>query len=63
MKKELRDRIISYNKIIASRKEKADDLDIIMAQILKLPPGQIKKFFTQEVIQVLRKYGFVAENI
>lgn len=44
--------------IIAEKKEKATDLDIIVAQIMKLPYGQLKKVLTDEVMAVLEKYGY-----
>ena len=37
---------------------KAEDLDVIVAQILKLPYGQLKKVLTDEVMAVLEKYGY-----
>ena len=43
---------------IAEKKTKADDLDIIVSEILKLPPGQLKKVLTDEVMEVLAKYGY-----
>lgn len=58
MKKELRERIYAYNKTAAERAEKATDLDIILAEIMKLPPGQLKKVLTDEVMSVLAKYGY-----
>ncbi len=58
MKPELRERIIAYNKQVAQRKEKADDLDILVTAILKLPAGQLKKLLSDEVIAVLKKYGY-----
>lgn len=57
MRKELRDKIIAYNISVAERTEKADDLTIIVAELKKLPPGQLKKVLTNEVIAVLQKYG------
>ena len=57
MKPELREKIIAYNKAVAERTEKATDLDIIVAEIMKLPPGQLKKVLTDEVLAVLSKYG------
>ena len=57
MKPELRARIIAFNKAAAERKGKADDLDIIVAAFAKLPPGQLKKVLTEDVIAVLNKYG------
>lgn len=62
MKPELRNKIIAYNKANAERAEKASDLDIIFAEIMKLPPGQLKKVLTDEVIAVLEKYGISFGN-
>ena len=55
--KELRARIIAYNKSVAEKSEKATDLDIIVAKLMELPPGQLKKVLTEEAIAVLKKYG------
>ena len=57
MNPELRAKIISYNKTVAEKAEKANDLDVIVSEILKLPPGQLKKVLTDTVIDVLYKYG------
>lgn len=46
---------------IAEKRTKADDLDIIVAEILKLPPGQLKKVLTDEVLAVLAKHGYAEE--
>ena len=37
--------------------EKAEDLDVIAAALLALPPGQLKKLLTPEVQAVLERYG------
>ena len=58
MIKELRDRIIAYNKMAKERAEKAEDMDIIVAALIKLPPGQLKKVLTDDVLAVLAKYGY-----
>lgn len=58
MKKELRERIYAFNKDRAKKNEKATDLDIIVAEIMNLPPGQLKKVLTPEVLAVLKKYGY-----
>lgn len=44
------------------RKEKSDDLDIIVSEIAKLPPGQLKKVLTLPVLQVLEKHGISMEG-
>lgn len=59
MKPELRSKIIAYNKAVAEKKDKADDLDILIAEIGKLPPGQLKKVLSDEVVAVLEKRGVV----
>ena len=43
---------------IAENNDKANDLDIIVEQIMKLPYGQLKKVLTDEVLAVLEKYGY-----
>ena len=43
---------------ISEKKEKATDMDIIVSELLKLPPGQLKKVLTEEVLAVLAKYGY-----
>ena len=57
MKKELREKILAYNKSVKEKGEKATDMDIIVAAFAKLPPGQLKKLLTDDVIAVLSKYG------
>lgn len=44
--------------IIAEKKDMATDLDIIVSQIMQLPYGQLKKVLTDEVMAVLKKYGY-----
>lgn len=58
MKKELRERIYAFNKNRAVKDEKATDLDIIVGEMMKLPPGQLKKVLTDDVMAVLTKYGY-----
>ena len=45
-----------------AQEEKATDLEIILAEIAKLPPGQMKKVLTEPVIAVLEKYGVSLEG-
>lgn len=58
MKPELKEKIIAYNKAVKEKGEKANDLDIIVSEIMKLPYGQLKKVLTEEVMRVLEKYGY-----
>ena len=57
MKPELKAKILAYNKSVKEKGEKASDMDIIVAAFAKLPPGQLKKVMTDDVIAVLKKYG------
>ena len=43
---------------VLEKKEKASDLDVLVTEIMKLPPGQLKKVLTEEVLAVLEKYGY-----
>ena len=61
MRKELRSRILAYNKAVAEQKDKATDMDILIAAFAKLPPGQLKKVLTDDVLAVLEKYGIEIE--
>lgn len=61
MKPELRAKVIAYNKSVAEKKEKAADLDVVLASFSHLPPGQLKKVLTEEVIAVCEKYGVTIE--
>ena len=58
MKPELREKIIAFNRKRAEEGAKASDMDTLMAAIFKLPPGQLKKVLSDEVIAVLKKYGW-----
>lgn len=60
MKPELKARILAYNKAVKEKADKATDLDILIAGIMKLPYGQVKKVLTEEVMAVLEKYGYTA---
>lgn len=57
MRDDMRAKILAYNKAQAERKEKAEDLEVIVAAMAKLPWGQLKKLLTDDVIAVLEKYG------
>lgn len=59
MKPELKAKILAFNKSVREKTEKATDLDILVAEIRKLPYGQLKKVLTAEVLAVLEKYGYV----
>lgn len=58
MKPELKAKILAYNKALKEKGDKATDLYILVAQIMKLPYGQLKKVLSDEVMAVLEKYGY-----
>lgn len=62
MKKELREKIIAYNRAAQSNAEKADDMGVVVAALAALPPGQLKKLLTADVIAVIEKYVDIPEG-
>ena len=58
MKPEMKAKILAFNKKRVEEGAKATDLDIIVAELMKLPYGQLKKVLTDDVIAVLAKYGY-----
>lgn len=55
--KELREKVIAFNKAIKDKAEKATDMEILMSKISELPRGQLKKILTDEIIDIFAKYG------
>ena len=43
---------------VKATKDKATDMDTLIAAIMKLPYGQLKKVLSDEVLAVLEKYGY-----
>ena len=59
MKPELRERILAYNRRVKEKGEKADDCEKLIAALLRLPQGQLKKIVADEdAAAVLKKYGY-----
>lgn len=54
---DLKEKVAAIRTAFQDKKEKATDLEIVVAEILKLPYGQLKKVLTEQVLQVLEKYG------
>ncbi len=54
----LKAKAYEVNKAHKARAEKCADMDILIAGIMKLPYGQLKKLMTEEVMAVLEKYGY-----
>lgn len=46
---------------IRAAEDGEQDMRTIAAAIAQLPPGQLKKVLTQDIIDILAKYGVVIE--
>ena len=46
------------NEKLAEQEEKVGDLNVLVSAMLSLAPGQLKKVLTEDVLAVLRKYGY-----
>ena len=59
MKPELKEKILEYNRRVKAKEEKANDCDILIGALLKVPYGQLKKIIADEnVVAVLEKHGY-----
>ena len=47
--------------VIDAAQIKSNDLDVIVSAMSQLPPGQLKKVLSDDVIAVLEKYGVTLE--
>ena len=54
---DLKEKVAFIRAAFGEKREKASDLEIIVGEIAKLPYGQLKKVLTEQVLQVLEKYG------
>ena len=55
---DMKEKVRVIRAAFSEKKEKAADLEVLMAEIMKLPYGQLKKVLTAEVLAVLAKYGY-----
>ena len=46
---------------IQAAEDGRDDMQTMAAAFAKLPPGQLKKVLTEEIVAILAKYGVVTE--
>jgi hypothetical protein len=59
MKPELKQKIIEYNKRVKEKAEKADDCEVLISALFRVPYGQLKKIISDDVVfSVLKKYGY-----
>ena len=52
-----KEKVLAFNRAAAVKGEKASDLEKLIAAMAQLPPGQLKKVLTDDVIAILQKYG------
>lgn len=55
-------KVLAYNKTRKEQDEKAGDVDVLVQAMFRLPPGQVKKLFSADVLAVLAKYGYTEEG-
>lgn len=55
---DLKEKIAVIRARFAEKKQRSADLDIIVAEVMDLPYGQLKKVLTPAVLEVLAKYGY-----
>ena len=52
-----REKVLAFNRAAAAKGEKASDLEKLIAAMAQLPPGQLKKVLTEDMLFILEKYG------
>ncbi len=57
-----KEKVLAFNHRRKEQDEKAADVDVLVQAMMDLPPGQVKKLFTDEVLAVLEKYGYTGEG-
>ena len=58
----MKEKIAVIRAAFAEKREKANDLDVIVGEVMNLPYGQLKKVLTPAVMAVLEKYGYGEVN-
>ena len=58
----MKEKIAVIRAAFAEKREKADDLEVIVGEVMQLPYGQLKKVLTPAVMAVLGKYGYGEVN-
>ena len=52
-----KEKVLAFNRAAAAKGEKASDLEKLIAAMAQLPPGQLKKVLTEDMLFILEKYG------
>ena len=58
----MKEKIAAIRAGFAEKREKANDLEVIVEEVMQLPYGQLKKVLTPAVMAVLEKYGYGEVN-
>ena len=58
----MKEKIAVIRAAFAEKREKANDLEVIVGEVMQLPYGQLKKVLTPAVMAVLCKYGYGEVN-
>ena len=58
----MKEKIAVIRAAFAEKREKANDLEVIVGEVMQLPYGQLKKVLTPAVMAVLEKYGYGEVN-
>ena len=58
----MKEKIAEIRAAFAEKREKANDLEVIVGEVMQLPYGQLKKVLTPAVMAVLGKYGYGEVN-
>lgn len=58
----MKEKIAVIRAAFAEKREKANDLEVIVEEVMQLPYGQLKKVLTPAVMAVLGKYGYGEVN-
>lgn len=58
----MKEKIAVIRAAFAEKREKANDLEVIVGEVMQLPYGQLKKVLTPAVMAVLGKYGYGEVN-
>lgn len=47
--------------VIQQTEATASDMMAVVEEMKRLPPGQLKKFLTPEILEILKRYGIEVE--
>ena len=51
-----KEKVLAFNQKRKVEGEKAEDMDVVIRKLGELPPGQLKKVLTDDIIAIIEKY-------